>query len=147
MLDAPRFSRGAGQRALTWSSLSAAPSTLENAGNGWIKSDSSRSGMRCFTARLSSPSISPARGWTMVASVVASQEPHGDDLAVVEGEVRKAADAGHVASREDPAGRLQRARVDLEPAPLGGGEAGGGQIHAAQTRLPPSGHQELFRGH
>src|ERR1700688_3012244 len=55
------------QVSLPASSPRAAPSTRLKAGNGWITSDSTRIGVPTFTARTSSPRISPALGLVRVA--------------------------------------------------------------------------------
>ena len=61
----------------------------------------------------------------MVGPRVLAAQPPGHDLAVVVGEVCEAADARDVAGAIDAIARLERFRVDLEPAALGLGQSRG----------------------
>src|SRR5713101_7377820 len=55
----------------------------------------------------------------VVSASILTTQAAGNDLTVVEGEVREAADAGHIARAVHTDPRLEGGGVDLEPAALG----------------------------
>ena len=73
----------------------------------------------------------------MIGADVLAAEAATDHGAVVVREVGEAAKAGDVSDRVDAVGGFQRFGVDLDPPALGGLDAGGLKVKAAEVGLRP----------